>query len=101
MSAGALAKAELRYTLSRAPTDNLAIGDLGQYLRKDPILSGARMKAYIVTSGIIFALIAVAHVLRVLAEGTRLIAEPFFILMTLAAIGMALWAWRVVPSPGR
>jgi hypothetical protein len=56
------------------------------------------MKAYILTSGIIFALLAVAHVLRVMAEGTHLMAEPFFILATVAAIGMSVWAWRVMPS---
>jgi len=56
------------------------------------------MRAYVLTSGIIFALLAVAHVLRVAAEGTRLAMEPFFILTTLAAIAMSAWAWRVMPS---
>jgi hypothetical protein len=59
---------------------------------------GVFMKAYTMTSGIIFALLAVAHVLRVMAEGPHLIAEPFFILTTAAAIGMSVWAWRVMPS---
>ena len=59
------------------------------------------MKAYIMTSGIIFALLAVAHVLRVMAEGTYLAAEPFVILTTCAAIGMSVWAWRVLPSSVR
>ena len=59
------------------------------------------MKAYIITSGIIFALLTVAHVLRVMAEGAHLAAEPFFILTTLASVGMSIWAWRVVPSTGR
>jgi hypothetical protein len=56
------------------------------------------MKAYVMTSGVIFALLAVAHVLRVVAEGAHLAGEPFFILTTLAAIGMSVWAWRVLPS---
>ena len=56
------------------------------------------MRAYVLTSGIIFALLAVAHVLRVAAEGTRLAMEPFFILTTLAAIAMSAWAWRVIPA---
>jgi hypothetical protein len=54
------------------------------------------MRAYVLTSGIIFALLAV--VLRVAAEGTHLAMEPFFILTTLAAIAMSVWAWRVMPS---
>ena len=56
------------------------------------------MKAYVLTSGIIFALLAVAHLLRVAAEGAHLAMEPFFILTTLAAIAMSVWAWRVMPS---
>jgi hypothetical protein len=56
------------------------------------------MRAYVLTSGIIFALLAVAHVLRVAAEGAHLAMEPFFILTTLAAIAMSVWAWRVMPS---
>ena len=59
------------------------------------------MKAYIMTSGFIFALLAVAHVLRVMAEGAYLATEPIFILTTVASIGMTVWAWRIMPSAGR
>jgi hypothetical protein len=59
------------------------------------------MKAYVMTSGILFTLLAIAHVLRVVAEGAHLAVEPFFILTTLAAVAMSVWAWRVLPSARR
>ena len=59
---------------------------------------GFPMKAYVMTSGAIFALVAIAHVLRVTAEGAHLAGEPFFVLTTLASVGMSVWAWRVLPT---
>ncbi|HWX21736.1 MAG TPA: hypothetical protein VN578_17665 [Candidatus Binatia bacterium] len=56
------------------------------------------MKAYLVTTGIVFALITVAHILRVFAEGPRLAKDPFFILLTLLAAGLSVWAWRLLRS---
>jgi hypothetical protein len=52
------------------------------------------MRAYILTSGSIFALILVAHVLRIFQE-PHVLREPFWILLTLAAAGLAFWAFRV------
>jgi hypothetical protein len=54
------------------------------------------MKAYIVTTGTLFGLIVVAHVLRVVEEGSHLAADPWYILLTAAAAGMSVWAWRLV-----
>ena len=54
------------------------------------------MKAYVMTSGAIFGLITLAHVWRVFAEGPRLATEPWYVLITLAAAGLCLWAWRVL-----
>jgi hypothetical protein len=50
------------------------------------------MKSYVVTTGIIFGLIALAHVARVFAEGSRLIREPFFLLTSLIALSLCAWA---------
>ena len=36
------------------------------------------MKAYLVTTGIIFALIGVAHIVRAFAEGPRLAKDPLY-----------------------
>ena len=54
------------------------------------------MRAYLITTGIIFALITLAHILRVFAEGPRLAKDPFFILLTLLAAGLSVWAWRLL-----
>lgn len=53
------------------------------------------MKCYVIATGTVFALIVVAHVWRAFVEGPWLLKEPSFIILTAAAAGMAIWAWRV------
>jgi hypothetical protein len=50
------------------------------------------MRAYIGITGLIFALMFAAHVARVWAEGAGLLREPFFILITIAALALSVWA---------
>jgi hypothetical protein len=54
------------------------------------------------TTGGIFALLAVAHLLRLFAESSRL-TDPGFLLevpgIGLLALGMAIWAWRLLRAP--
>jgi hypothetical protein len=63
------------------------------------------MKAYLVTTGSIFALIAVAHVLRTIAEWSRLATDPWFILegpgLGVIAAALGLWALRLLRVAGR
>jgi hypothetical protein len=54
------------------------------------------MKAYVMTTGTVFGLITLAHVLRIIAEGPHLLTEPLWILLTVAAAGMSVWAWRLL-----
>jgi hypothetical protein len=54
------------------------------------------MKAYVMTTGTLFGLLAVVHLLRMIAEGRHLATDPFFILITVAAAGLCLWAWRLL-----
>jgi hypothetical protein len=61
----------------------------------------ASARGYVVTSGVIFALITIAHIARVAAEGARLAAEPFFVLLTLGTAALAVWAWRVAAAGRR
>ena len=56
------------------------------------------MRSYVVTTGVVFGLLAVAHVARVVAEGSRLATEPFFILTTLASVGLCVWAFRLLAT---
>jgi hypothetical protein len=50
------------------------------------------MKAYILTTGIIFGLITLAHIWRVVTENAHLAVDPFFILLTIVAAGLCIWA---------
>jgi hypothetical protein len=54
------------------------------------------MKAYVMTTGVVFGLLALAHIWRVIAEGPRLATDPFYVLITVAAAALCLWAWRVL-----
>jgi hypothetical protein len=58
------------------------------------------MKTYVMTTGSVFALIVVAHIWRVLEEGTHLARDPFFILITVAATALSAWAcWLLKGAP--
>ncbi len=50
------------------------------------------MRTYVMTTGVIFALLVVAHVWRLFAESASLAADPFYILITLAAGLLSVWA---------
>jgi hypothetical protein len=54
------------------------------------------MKAFLVATGTIFGLLTLAHVARVIDEGPHLLRDPWWVLVTLAAAVMCLWAWRLV-----
>ncbi len=60
------------------------------------------MKAYVLTTGAVFALLVLAHVWRVVAEGPDLMRDPSSVLITPAAAALSLWAWRelrLLPRP--
>ena len=57
------------------------------------------MKTYITTTGIIFALITVAHLWRMIEEGKRLMTEPGYAVLTLVSATLAVWAWRLLVRP--
>jgi hypothetical protein len=59
------------------------------------------MKAYVITSGTVFALVVAAHVWRAIAEGVSQTRNPVFILTTAAALALVLWAWRVARAISR
>jgi hypothetical protein len=54
------------------------------------------MRPYVITTGTVFGLLVVAHVWRVVEEGPGLAREPWFVVFTLAAAAMSLWAWRLL-----
>lgn len=54
------------------------------------------MKAYLITTGSIFGLIVLAHILRIMEEGQHLARDPGYILLTAAAGAMSAWALRLL-----
>jgi tetrahydromethanopterin S-methyltransferase subunit E len=54
------------------------------------------MKAYVATTGLVFGLLFVLHVWRVMVEGTQLAKDPFWILITVAAAALSIWACIVL-----
>jgi hypothetical protein len=63
------------------------------------------MRGYLATTGVIFALLALAHVLRTIAEWSRLATDPGFILegpgIGVAAAALCFWAWRLLRVSAR
>jgi hypothetical protein len=54
------------------------------------------MRAYLITTCAIFALLVVAHLWRIIAESPSLATEPDFILITVASALLSVWAARLL-----
>ena len=62
------------------------------------------MKGYLTTTGLLFALIALAHIMRTIAEWSRLTTDPGFIIegpgLGVVAAALCFWAWRLLRVSG-
>jgi hypothetical protein len=58
------------------------------------------MKSYLITTGSLFTLLTVMHVWRMSVE-RHLATDPWYILITVAAAGLGLWAWRLLRLTAR
>ena len=56
------------------------------------------MKAYVTTTGTIFLLVTLVHIWRAIEEGPGLLKNPWWILITLAAAALSIWAFRLLRS---
>lgn len=54
------------------------------------------MKTYMITTGVIFGLVTLAHIWRAIAENSHLMTDPLFIVIILATAALSIWAWRLV-----
>ncbi len=54
------------------------------------------MKAYVMTTGAVFGLLTLAHIWRAIEEGPHLATEPWYVLITVAAAVLCLWALRLL-----
>jgi hypothetical protein len=57
------------------------------------------VRGYVLTTGAAALLLALAHLARIVAEGTHLLGQPTFLLATLASIG--IWAVLLLRMPRR
>lgn len=57
--------------------------------------SVAPLKAYLITTGTLFVLLAAAHVIRAVQE-PPLARDPWFLLTSVIAIVLAAWAFRLI-----
>jgi hypothetical protein len=48
------------------------------------------------TTGAVFGLLTLAHIWRVIEEGPHLAAQPWYVLITVAAAALCLWALRLL-----
>ena len=53
------------------------------------------MKSYLATTGILFLFLVVVHVIRVTSERV-LIRDPWYWLITVLSLVLALWAFRLL-----
>ena len=49
------------------------------------------MRAYVITTGVIFALVTIAHLLR-MAHESYVLREPVYILLTILTAALTGWA---------
>jgi len=56
------------------------------------------MKAYVVATGVVFALLTVVHLWRIIEE-PHLASDPWFILATVVSAALSVTAWLVARRP--
>ena len=56
------------------------------------------MKAYVITTGAVFGVLTLLHLWRMIVEGVHLATNPLYILITVAAAGLCVWAVRLIVS---
>jgi len=54
------------------------------------------MKAYVTTTGALFAVLVALHVWRAFVEGSSMFKDPFFIATTATSAALAVWACRLL-----
>jgi hypothetical protein len=57
------------------------------------------MRCYVIATGIIFALMFVAHIARVYVEGTWVLREPMIMVTSVLSLGLAIWAAVLIRRP--
>lgn len=58
------------------------------------------MKSYIITTGVLFLLLTIIHVVR-LVEERQLATDPWFLSITILSLALSAWALRLYRQTGR
>ena len=58
------------------------------------------MKAYVITSAVLFGLLTVVHLLQIVME-SHLATEPAYFLITLVSAALSVWGWYVLRRSNR
>ena len=59
------------------------------------------MKTYVMTTGVVFGLLAVVHAWRAVEEGGHVARDPWFLVITAIAAGLSVWAFTVLRRSSR
>jgi len=59
------------------------------------------MRAYLLTTGIVFGLLALVHIWRVIQERASLAKDPWFLIITIIAAAFSFWAFRLYSRSAR
>ena len=54
------------------------------------------MRLYLITTCAVFALLAIAHLLRLVLDGPGLMTDPWFVGVTILTLGLAGWGWLLL-----
>jgi hypothetical protein len=54
------------------------------------------LKAYVITTGVVFGLLTLAHIARVFEEGSHLMTDVGWVLITVASAALCLWACQLL-----
>jgi uncharacterized membrane protein len=59
------------------------------------------MKTYVLTTGTIFGLLAIVHLWRAISESGSLARDPWFLIITVLAATLCLWAFGLLRRSAR
>lgn len=59
------------------------------------------MKAYLITTGTLFGLLALLHLWRAVQESGQLAQDPWFLVITVVAAAFSVWAFRLLRATPR
>jgi hypothetical protein len=54
------------------------------------------MRAYVLTTGVVFGLLAVIHLLRMIEKRGSIATDPWFLIITCIAAGLSIWAFTTL-----